>query len=570
MGLLKAVKQALYALIFYSGAYRPLTWIHRRFFGARVRILYGHGVVRRGHPAGDFLRFLEFMGQDEFERDLRFLRKRCVVLSLDEALESLRKGRVPDNAVVLTFDDGYKDNHDVILPLLEEHRLPAAIFLSAGLLDGAGEFWFNRLIECVYHTDRPEWKEGVPGEGFPLRTDREKASAIQALAVRLKDMPEPEKQAALDRLEAALCPQRDKSRPLLPMLSWEGARRLAASPWVTVGAHSLTHPILTRIPPEEAEREILGSLALIREKTGTEPRHFAYPNGRRVDYNDRIRNIVSGAGFLSSCSTEPGGNAPDGDPFALRREGFDPEPLHMFGLKVTGFFDLTADLKELARGRFLTEESRRALRDRVERSLPAGLFLRRGPADGRSVYLTFDDGPHPDHTPRLLDVLKKEGARATFFISGPNADARPDIVRRIASEGHVVASHSWFHRRRSHLDFTGVYGDIRRMEKLLERTCGPGPRLYRPPYGRVTLPLVFWAAVRGMTIALWSLDTDDDRSRSVDAVLANARRARPGDVLLLHDDSPAAVEALPALIRDARARGFGFGVLENGKGHGNG
>ena len=190
-----------------------------------------------------------------------------------------------------------------------------------------------------------------------------------------------------------------------------------------------------------------------------------------------------------------------------------------------------------------------------------GKILVRKPRSAGKVYLTFDDGPHGENTPRLLDILKAHGVPATFFLTGTQAELHPEIVRRIALDGHEVASHSLNHERHSHLDFARIWKEIAGAERAIESACGISPRLFRPPYGRVTLPLLVYGLFRGMTIALWSLDSEDDRSRSARVVLENGRRASAGDIVLCHDDNEAILEALPELIRDCRARGLGFGTL---------
>ena len=189
-----------------------------------------------------------------------------------------------------------------------------------------------------------------------------------------------------------------------------------------------------------------------------------------------------------------------------------------------------------------------------------GLVIRRGRLRGR-VFLTFDDGPHPENTDKILEILRNLGARATFFVTGAEVEKHPEIPRRIVSQGHEVASHSWSHRRYPHLDFGELHRDIVNAEKIIYETCGVTTRSYRPPYGRLTVPLLYYAWGRGMKIVLWSLDSEDDRGRSVQLILDNCRHASEGDIILFHDDNQAVMKALPEAIQRMRSRGLDFGTV---------
>ena len=168
----------------------------------------------------------------------------------------------------------------------------------------------------------------------------------------------------------------------------------------------------------------------------------------------------------------------------------------------------------------------------------------RGPrrhADGRErLYLTLDDGPDPDGTPRLLDALARHGAQATMFLSGPAARAHPALVRDIVAAGHTVGSHGWAHRSawRWGADLDGHD----RAQALLEDLTGAPLVGVRPPYGRVTPALLRWAHRRGLPVVLWDLMPGDFlASATAEGVAAALRRyRRPGGIAVLHDGAPAA------------------------------
>ncbi len=158
----------------------------------------------------------------------------------------------------------------------------------------------------------------------------------------------------------------------------------------------------------------------------------------------------------------------------------------------------------------------------------------------RVVALTFDDGPHPDRTPKVLDVLALHGVKAAFFVTGDRAEAHPDLVRRIVAEGHLVGNHTYGHPGNfPWLSKERMKDEIDRCDSAVEEITGARPTLFRPPFG-VTNPPLARAIGKRYTVAGWdirSLDTIARRSR--ERVFERVcRRLRPGSVVLLHDDRP--------------------------------
>ncbi len=183
----------------------------------------------------------------------------------------------------------------------------------------------------------------------------------------------------------------------------------------------------------------------------------------------------------------------------------------------------------------------------------------------RLVALTFDDGPDPRWTPQILDVLRRENVRATFFMVGDYARARPDLVRRVAAEGHRIASHSM-----SHPNLLTVSDAVERRQivdsaDLLDRIAGPGTvRCFRPPYGNHDATTVRTAKERGLATVLWSRDGQDWSQPGIDAIVRGNLDARfdgGRGVVVLHDGGARraqTVTALPKIIDALRARGYTF------------
>jgi peptidoglycan/xylan/chitin deacetylase (PgdA/CDA1 family) len=180
------------------------------------------------------------------------------------------------------------------------------------------------------------------------------------------------------------------------------------------------------------------------------------------------------------------------------------------------------------------------------------------------VCLTFDDGPDPEFTPRLLDVLAKENVRATFFVLGCLAERHPDIVKRIEAEGHTVASHSYSHPDPMAVSPLAMHQEVRRAAEVLQEILGHRVRFYRPPRGKIrALDLAGIWALR-QTVILWNVDPKDFAQPSNQALI-DWFATRPlcgGDLVLLHDTETHTAAAMPSIIAAARQAGLQFAGLD--------
>jgi peptidoglycan/xylan/chitin deacetylase (PgdA/CDA1 family) len=181
----------------------------------------------------------------------------------------------------------------------------------------------------------------------------------------------------------------------------------------------------------------------------------------------------------------------------------------------------------------------------------------RGPRGSRGIVLTFDDGPHPEWTPRILDVLKRHGATATFFVVGHKVDRHPEVVRAIAESGHAVGLHSYAHDRLFSLrGERRVKDDLEHGIEAVERALGQRPHLFRPPIGHTNPTIARVVEALGLVVVGWTIGGRDGlaRARPADVVARVRRDLRDGAIVLLHDApergerEPAAVRALPAIL----------------------
>jgi peptidoglycan/xylan/chitin deacetylase (PgdA/CDA1 family) len=174
-----------------------------------------------------------------------------------------------------------------------------------------------------------------------------------------------------------------------------------------------------------------------------------------------------------------------------------------------------------------------------------------------SVALTFDDGPHPETTPAILDLLQHHNIKATFFLIGEKCEQYPELVHRIVAEGHQIANHSATHAYSISLSSRRAWREeIERCQRQIMSIVGTAPLLFRPPYGVTTPNLSKALADTGLTPVGWSLHTHDWTS-SASGVLKRLDTVDHGDIVLLHDSCPNTVEALTTWL-PAGSKAFDF------------
>ena len=192
----------------------------------------------------------------------------------------------------------------------------------------------------------------------------------------------------------------------------------------------------------------------------------------------------------------------------------------------------------------------------VERSPVGKSLFWHMPGGDSGVALTFDDGPDPDGTPRILDRLAKRGVRATFFVIGEAAQRHPEVVRRIVAEGHALGNHTYTHVRCTELTPEEFAAELARTNEALREICGLDAPVFRPPWGAIRPAQVLALAREGRSAALWSVDSRDYRGATAADIVQRCAGLSRGDIVLMHDRFPATVEALPRLLDLMEAKGL--------------
>ncbi|OQA81720.1 MAG: Peptidoglycan-N-acetylglucosamine deacetylase [bacterium ADurb.Bin243] len=195
-----------------------------------------------------------------------------------------------------------------------------------------------------------------------------------------------------------------------------------------------------------------------------------------------------------------------------------------------------------------------------EASFEGQTILRRGKKHGKMIALTFDDGPHPTYTPKLLKILKANDAKATFFMLGSRINEFPKVAAKVHADGHEIANHSYSHPFLTRTKQEKIDKELSRTEEAIKKiTKFREVWFFRPPYGALPKYVIKKAEDEGFHIIMWSLDSKDYQGHSVDYMLDKIlKRVKSGDVMLFHDIHSNTVKLMAELIPILKKAGFKF------------
>lgn len=278
--------------------------------GARLNVLIFHRVVAEPDAL-----FPGEMHAAHFDTVCTWLRDWFQVLPLDQAVQQWQEQRLPARAAAISFDDGYADNAEVALPILQRHGLPACFFIATGFLDG-GCMFNDRVIDAVRHC-RQETLQ-VPGldlPALPLHDAAARRAAIQRLLLAIKYLPLAERDAWVARIREAA----GAAEEPMPMMRSEQVQALHRA-GMQIGAHTVQHPILARLSRADARDEIVRGRQRLEDLLQAPVPLFAYPNGKPgEDFSDESVDLVREAGFTAAFTTTAGAAAKGSDPYRLPR-----------------------------------------------------------------------------------------------------------------------------------------------------------------------------------------------------------------------------------------------------------
>jgi peptidoglycan/xylan/chitin deacetylase (PgdA/CDA1 family) len=289
--------------------------------GARVLVLsYHRAALDFEASAREALPSL-FVSWETLERQLRQVAATREVVSLADARRVLAEGPGPRrrDLAVVTFDDGYADNHHVALPVLARLRIPATFFVATGYVGTRRRFPHDRIYATLSELARrrvPYERAGLPAPLQALLAACAEGGPAATLDRLIARLPHPDLVALADALEARTGLAEEDLPGAGEAMSWDDVRDLDAA-GMDVGAHTVSHAVLPNLPLSSVRRELAGCRDALAERLGRPPRHFAYPNGY---HGPAVRRAVREAGFDVAVTTEDRENVIGGDPLAVRRK----------------------------------------------------------------------------------------------------------------------------------------------------------------------------------------------------------------------------------------------------------
>jgi peptidoglycan/xylan/chitin deacetylase (PgdA/CDA1 family) len=285
---------------------------------------------------------------EQFERQIRYLKKNYDIISLEDAVSLLGREKIPGHLMVVTFDDGYRNNYTNAFPILEAYEVPATIFLTVGSIGAGQMLWYDLIANAFKKTK----KEKIDFSGYRLRRYTldslgSRMSATRDITFHVKKLSAENRDIFIANLLKELDVRYDDIKKSDLMLTWEDIARMNSG-LITFGSHGMSHTILSHLSRENISREVIDSKRIIEEKTGKPVKFYAYPNGHSEDFSDEIELSLKQNGYTCACALISGSNHPKSDLFALKRlclsEGasfglFGNFSKALFAAQISGFFD---------------------------------------------------------------------------------------------------------------------------------------------------------------------------------------------------------------------------------------
>ena len=276
----------------------------RLFNGGRPVVLTYHGVLSGSDERPDFLS-QNCVSASMFERHMTLLQTHYTPVSLPALVDCYRQGvPPPPRAVAITFDDGFENNYAVAYPILRERNIPFTVFVTTGLVGSPGaQLWTERVKRSVYLADCDRIALDIEGLvlDLPLATTAQRQAATLRVLSAMKRLNLQKRDAAIGTIEERYGrpAMREEDRERYQFMSWSQVKTLSDD-GVTIGSHTITHPILTSIDEPSVVHELTASRHEIEQRTGRPCRLFAYPNGQPGDYGAREQRILESAGYDAS------------------------------------------------------------------------------------------------------------------------------------------------------------------------------------------------------------------------------------------------------------------------------
>jgi peptidoglycan/xylan/chitin deacetylase (PgdA/CDA1 family) len=279
---------------------------------------------------------LPHLNIQEFKKQMRHIKKWYSIITMDDLIDRLAIGKeFSTPSIVLTIDDGYLNNYREAYPILKEFNLPAMIYLSTGFIGTENSTWVDDLMDVIKISKKKTISvlELFNGDVLDISTNERKMEVFEKIFNNMLNLKHEKKLALMEKLTKLLCVEeglRDVAERR--MLNWNEVIEMNQNN-IYFGAHTISHPTLSKMELQEAKREIYESKDEIENKLGCKVNHFAIPNGKKEDFNEELKRYCKEIGFKTVVSTEPGVVSVQSDPYFLKRIN-PPPPIHVFAFKL--------------------------------------------------------------------------------------------------------------------------------------------------------------------------------------------------------------------------------------------
>lgn len=312
-----SIKRKLLNLAYVTGLIRA----GRAFWAKSLTVVNYHRIDDPHRKDFDSFKLNVSATPEDFKRQMDYLSKWFHVISMQDLVQWLDgQKELPSYAALITFDDGYLDNYTFAYPILRAHQFSAVIFLTTEHIGTDLPFYWDMAAYCFHHTKRDQLT--FPNGKIEYWSNPQQLDQVEKRWIELmKTLPQAEKIVYVQRLPETL----DVSIPggffRKLMMNWDQAREMQKG-GIEFGAHTMHHPILTRIPLDEVRAEVEGSKSRIEKELGKPALSFAYPNGQSSDLSDKIEKLVANSGIRAAFTLLNGPSSQAEvklNPFAIRR-----------------------------------------------------------------------------------------------------------------------------------------------------------------------------------------------------------------------------------------------------------
>ncbi|PIN80769.1 hypothetical protein COV16_00360 [Candidatus Woesearchaeota archaeon CG10_big_fil_rev_8_21_14_0_10_34_8] len=299
-----------------------LYYLLRKINKNKVIILMYHGVTSSHDPVANFDH--KHVLKEMFEKQLQYIKKHYSLISLNDFIEwkQRKKKNLPNNSVILTFDDGYANCYTQLFPILRKHSADAAVFLPTKYISKEKIAWYDTISYCIAKTKKTEIE--INRKKYTLQNNKQKIAALVELKLQCRDFPEKNRYLLEEIKKQTGVDFNHCTNENLLFLSWVQCKEMQDA-GITFGSHSITHQVMTQLTESEMENEISKSKKIIVKRLKTNCSSFAYPFGNS---NESVRTILRKSEYLIGLTTDYGKNT------------VQTENMQLFRIAVNNMYDL--------------------------------------------------------------------------------------------------------------------------------------------------------------------------------------------------------------------------------------